>query len=83
MGASAVLVFALLAAPLAQPRAVLLGNFASALFGTAAAQLFPDPLLAGSLGAAGAILAMQPLRCTCQRMNGEVSPATEMRAISG
>tara|TARA_A100001391_G_scaffold201546_1_gene188846 strand:+ start:16868 stop:17917 length:1050 start_codon:yes stop_codon:yes gene_type:complete len=64
MGASAVLDFALPAAPLAQPRAVLLGNFVSALFGVAAVQLFPDPLVAGSLGAGAAILAMQLLRCT-------------------
>ena len=63
MGASAVLVFALPAAPLAQPRAVLLGNFVSALCGVAAVQLFPDPLVAGSLGAGAAILTMQLLRC--------------------
>lgn len=64
MGASAVLVFALPAAPLAQPRAVLLGNFVSALCGVGAVQLFADPLLAGALGAGIAILVMQLLRCT-------------------
>jgi len=64
MGASAVLVFALPAAPLAQPRAVLLGNFVSTLCGVGAVQLFPDPLVAGSLGAGAAILVMQLLRCT-------------------
>ena len=64
MGASAVLIFALPAAPLAQPRAVIGGNFVSALVGVAAAQVFNDPLVAGAVGAGLAILAMQLLRCT-------------------
>lgn len=63
IGASAVLVFALPAAPLAQPRAVLGGNILSALIGVATARMIDDPMLAGPLGAALAILAMQLCRC--------------------
>ncbi len=63
MGASAVLVFAVPAAPLAQPRAVIGGNFISALCGVAAAMLWADPILAAPIGAGAAILLMHWLRC--------------------
>ncbi|RYF58912.1 MAG: hypothetical protein EOO29_49570, partial [Comamonadaceae bacterium] len=47
LGASAVLVFALPASPLAQPWAVLGGNTVSALVGIACARWLPDPAWAG------------------------------------
>lgn len=63
IGASAVLVFALPAAPLAQPRAVIGGNFVSALCGVLMAQSVTHPMLAGPLAAGLAIMAMQATRC--------------------
>lgn len=63
IGASAVLIFALPAAPLAQPRAVIGGNFISALCGVIVAQSVAHPMLAGPLAAGLAILAMQVTRC--------------------
>ena len=63
MGASAVLVFAVPASPLAQPWSVIGGNTVSALVGVAAARLAPDPSLAAGLAVGGAILAMSLLRC--------------------
>lgn len=62
LGASAVLIFALPAAPLAQPRAVIGGNVISALAGVTAAMLIKEPMLAGPVGAGVAILLMQSLR---------------------
>ena len=49
IGASAVLVFALPASPLAQPRAVIGGNMLSAFLGVACGLLIPDPLLAAAV----------------------------------
>lgn len=63
MGASAVLVFAVPASPLAQPWSVIGGNTVSALAGVAAARLVPDASLAAGLAVGGAILAMSLLRC--------------------
>ena len=63
MGASAVLVFAVPASPLAQPWPVFGGNVVSALVGVAAARLVPDPFLGAGLAVGGAILAMSLLRC--------------------
>jgi CBS domain-containing membrane protein len=63
MGASAVLVFAVPASPLAQPWSVIGGNTISALVGVASARLVPDPSLAAGLAVGGAILAMSLLRC--------------------
>jgi len=63
IGASAVLVFAVTASPLAQPRAVLGGNIVSAMIGLAMACLVPVPVAAAALAVALAILAMQMLRC--------------------
>lgn len=63
IGASAVLMFAVPASPLAQPWPVVGGNTASALLGVALAQaLGPTPLAAG-LAVAGAILLMSLMRC--------------------
>ncbi|MEJ5991160.1 HPP family protein [Ramlibacter sp. PS3R-8] len=63
LGASAVLVFALPASPLAQPWAVVAGNTLSALVGIACATLVPDPVLAAGLAVALATLLMVQLRC--------------------
>jgi len=58
MGASAVLLFAVPASPLAQPWPVIGGNTISALVGVAVAQLLPDPLIASGVAVALAIVAM-------------------------
>ena len=63
MGASAVLLFAVPASPLAQPWPVIGGNVVSALVGVAVAALVPDWRLAAGLAVALAILAMSLLRC--------------------
>jgi CBS domain-containing membrane protein len=63
VGASAVLLFALPASPLAQPRAVIGGNLLSAAIGVTAAALIPWPLLAATVAVATAIGAMALLRC--------------------
>ncbi|MFC0252763.1 HPP family protein [Massilia consociata] len=62
MAASAVLLFCLPAAPLAQPWPVIGGNVVSALAGVACAQL-GDPLLAAPLAGGLSIAAMAALRC--------------------
>lgn len=62
MAASAVLLFCLPAAPLAQPWPVIGGNVVSALVGVACAQAV-DPLVAAPLAGGLAIAAMASLRC--------------------
>lgn len=63
MGASAVLLFAVPASPLAQPWSLIGGNLVSATVGVACAMLFPDPFIAAAIAAAGAIAGMFTLRC--------------------
>lgn len=63
IGASAVLVFAVPASPLAQPRSVLGGNIVSALVGITVPMLFPQPLVAAPLAVGLAIGAMMLLGC--------------------
>jgi CBS domain-containing membrane protein len=63
MGASAVLLFAVPASPLAQPWSVIGGNTISALVGIAIAHLVPDKAIAAALAVAGAIAVMSLLRC--------------------
>lgn len=63
IGASAVLVFALPASPLAQPRAVIGGNMLSAFVGVACGLAVPDPLLAAAVAVGVAIFAMSVLGC--------------------
>ena len=66
LGASAVLVFALPASPLAQPWSVVGGNTISALVGIAGVHgvhLLGSPELAAALAVATAIAAMLALRC--------------------
>lgn len=63
LGASAVLVFALPASPLAQPWPVFGGNLISASIGLACAWLVGEPLLACALAIGLAIGAMSLARC--------------------
>lgn len=63
IGASAVLVFALPASPLAQPWPVIGGNLVSALMGVTIFHLVPYPNVAAGLAVALAIGAMALLRC--------------------
>lgn len=63
MGASAVLIFAVPASPLAQPWPVVGGNTLSALVGVAVFQHVPDPMLAAGLSVGLAIGAMSLCRC--------------------
>ena len=63
LGASAVLVFAVPASPLAQPWPVIGGNTLSALVGVAVYHLLPGMVLAASVAVGAAILLMSLLRC--------------------
>ena len=63
MGASAVLIFAVPASPLAQPWPVIGGNVVSALVGVGVALIVPWPAIASGIAVGGAILAMSLLRC--------------------
>ncbi len=63
VGASAVLVFAVPASPLAQPWAVVGGNTVSALIGITCALFIPDLPLAAAVAVGAAILSMFMLRC--------------------
>jgi CBS domain-containing membrane protein len=63
IGASAVLVFAVPASPLAQPWSVVGGNTISALAGVTAFKLIPDPVAAAGCAVGLAILAMSLCRC--------------------
>ncbi|MBN3723450.1 HPP family protein [Burkholderia sp. Ac-20379] len=63
MGASAVLLFAVPASPLAQPWSLLGGNLVAATVGVACARWIADPVGAAALAIALAIGAMLALRC--------------------
>ncbi len=63
LGASAVLVFAVPASPLAQPWPVVGGNVISTLIGVAAFKAVPDATVAAGAAVGGAILVMSLLRC--------------------
>lgn len=63
LGASAVLVFALPASPLAQPWPVIGGNTLAALVGVACARWLPDAWWVGAVATALAIGLMFSLRC--------------------
>ena len=63
LGASAVLVFALPASPLAQPWSVVGGNTLSALVAVVCVRLFDDPAVAGAVAVGAAIAVMFSLRC--------------------
>ncbi|ALK33610.1 HPP family protein [Burkholderia plantarii] len=63
MGASAVLLFAVPASPLAQPWPLIGGNLVSAVVGVACARWIPSPVAAASLAIACSVGAMLALRC--------------------
>jgi CBS domain-containing membrane protein len=63
IGASAVLLFAVPASPLAQPWSILGGNVVSGLVGVAVVQALGPSAWAAGAAVAGAILAMSLLRC--------------------
>ncbi len=63
MGASAVLLFAVPASPLAQPWSIIGGNTISAIMGVIAASLIHDPIIATGVGVSLAIAAMSFTRC--------------------
>lgn len=63
MGASAVLLFAVPASPLAQPWSLIGGNLLAAVIGVTIARCIGDPLVAAALAVGGAVLAMSWLRC--------------------
>lgn len=63
MGASAVLLFAVPASPLAQPWSIIGGNSISALVGVTVAHFIHDPVMACGLAVALAIAAMSFTRC--------------------
>lgn len=63
MGASAVLLFAVPASPLAQPWSIVGGNLVSALIGVLCAHILGHDGLAAGIAGAGAIAAMFALRC--------------------
>lgn len=71
LGASAVLVFAVPASPLAQPWSVVGGNALSALVGSMCAMFIPDPAWAGAVAVAVAIAVM--FRCRCLHPPGGAS----------
>lgn len=63
MGASAVLLFAVPASPLAQPWSIIGGNLVSATVGVACAALISNPVHAAAVAIAVAVGAMFALRC--------------------
>ena len=63
IGASAVLLFAVPASPLAQPWSIIGGNTISAIVGVIVARFVADPVLAGGLSVSVAIAAMSVTRC--------------------
>lgn len=63
LGASAVLIFAVPASPLAQPWPVVGGNIISTLVGVAAFEMIPDTTIAAGVAVGGAILVMSLLQC--------------------
>ncbi len=80
LGASAVLVFAVPASPMAQPWSVVGGNTLSALVGAASAMLVPDPAWAAALAVAAAIALMFSLRCL-HPPGGATALLTSMGAV--
>lgn len=63
MGASAVLLFAVPASPLAQPWSIIGGNLVAATVGVTCALLVNDPVVASALAVSIAIAGMFALRC--------------------
>ncbi len=63
MGASAVLLFAAPASPLAQPWSILGGNLFAAVVGVTAARFVPDPYVAAGIAIGVAIALMMAFKC--------------------
>ena len=63
LGASAVLVFAIPASPLAQPWPVIGGDLLSAIIGLAAGMVLGDPVVSAAVGVCVAIAVMTIARC--------------------
>lgn len=63
LGASAVLLFAVPASPLAQPWSIIGGNTISTLVGITVAHLVPDKAFAAAIAVAAALAVMSLLRC--------------------
>ena len=88
MGASAVLLFAVPASPLAQPWPVLGGNLVSTVIGLAAYWLLDDVLLAAAAGVGVAIAAMMLLRClhppggACALLAATATPAIDEQGLA-
>jgi CBS domain-containing membrane protein len=87
MGASAVLLFAVPASPLAQPWPVVGGNLVSTAVGLGAAWLFDDALLAAGVGVGAAIGTMMLLNClhppggACALVAATASPAVQDQGL--
>ena len=63
MGASAVLLFAVPASPLAQPWSIIGGNLIASLVGVSCGKLIGEPMLAAAIAGSAAIGMMFVLRC--------------------
>ncbi|HVI89686.1 MAG TPA: HPP family protein [Dongiaceae bacterium] len=63
MGASAVLLYAVPASPLAQPWSIIGGNLVAGLIGITCAQVIRDPMVASAVAISFSIGAMFALRC--------------------
>jgi len=82
MGASAVLLFAVPASPLAQPWSIVGGNVTSALAGITVALVVPDKTLAAAIAVGAAIALMSLLRCL-HPPGGAVALTTVLGAAGG
>lgn len=88
MGASAVLLFAVPASPLAQPWPVLGGNLVSTAIGLAAHWLIDDVLVAAAAGVGTAIGMMMLLRClhppggACALLAATATPVVEDHGLA-
>lgn len=88
MGASAVLLFAVPASPLAQPWPVLGGNLVSTVIGLAAYWIVDDVLLAAASGVGVAIAVMMVLRClhppggACALLAATATPAIDEQGLA-
>lgn len=88
MGASAVLLFAVPASPLAQPWPVLGGNLISTAIGLGAYALLGDPLVAAAVGVGVAIPTMMLLGClhppggACALLAATATPAIDEQGLA-
>jgi CBS domain-containing membrane protein len=82
IGASAVLVFAVPASPLAQPWPVIGGNMLSAVFALLIVATVAQPMLAAPLAVGGAIVLMSLCRCL-HPPGGAVALSVVLLATSG